>query len=128
MNPVEVDPARIREAPVDSKGRVSVGTDYAGEKVRVAVIEKVDPDPRIDPPTSCEECGDTLGARFTVKDGEALCLPCGGVEPADGPDRVTVCEDCGEMWTGLTTYCDDCGSEKIRQEEAREQAESERSA
>lgn len=41
MDPVEVDPARIREGPVDEKGRVSVGTDYAGETVRVAVIETV---------------------------------------------------------------------------------------
>jgi len=39
MNPIEVDPVDVQERPVDSRGRVSVGTDYAGETVRVAVIE-----------------------------------------------------------------------------------------
>jgi formylmethanofuran dehydrogenase subunit E len=79
MNPVEIDPVDVKERNVDPQGRVSVGTDYSGETVRVAVIETVDQDPRINPPSTCANCGDGLGSRFTVEDGEALCLPCGGV-------------------------------------------------
>lgn len=44
MNPVEVDPVDVLERPVDSKGRVSIGTDKAGKVVRVAVIEIEDRD------------------------------------------------------------------------------------
>jgi len=42
MNSVEVDPVDVKERGVDPQGRVSVGTDYAGETVRVAVIEMID--------------------------------------------------------------------------------------
>ena len=82
MNPVNVDPARIREAPVDDKGRVSVGTDYSGETVRVAVIETVGEDPSVwhcqfcetamraaERPETCVECdveGDALTEWETV--------------------------------------------------------------
>lgn len=44
MKTVEVDPVDVRERPVDSQGRVSVGTGYAGKTVRVAVIETVEDD------------------------------------------------------------------------------------
>lgn len=42
MEPIEVDPVEVLERPVDVKGRVSVGTDRAGQRVRIAVIEVVD--------------------------------------------------------------------------------------
>lgn len=35
-------PDEIKELSADSRGRVNLGTDYAGESVRVAVIEVVD--------------------------------------------------------------------------------------
>jgi len=42
MKSVEVNPVDVKERSVDPQGRVSVGTDYAGETVRVAVIETVE--------------------------------------------------------------------------------------
>jgi hypothetical protein len=44
MKSVEVDPVEVKERGVDPQGRVSVGTGYAGETVRVAVIETVSDD------------------------------------------------------------------------------------
>ena len=41
MKSVAVDPVDVKERNVDPQGRVSVGADYAGETVRVAVIETV---------------------------------------------------------------------------------------
>jgi len=41
MKSVDVDPVDVKERNVDPQGRVSVGMDWAGETVRVAVIETI---------------------------------------------------------------------------------------
>ena len=35
-------PEEIKELKADSRGRVNLGTDYADETVRVAIVETVD--------------------------------------------------------------------------------------
>mgnify|MGYP000335403465 CR=1 FL=1 len=45
---IEVDPVDVIERAADGKGRVTIGSDYAGEDVRVAVIEVVDDDDQDD--------------------------------------------------------------------------------
>lgn len=82
MTTVEVDPVEVRERTADDKGRITLGADYSGETVRVAVLDVPSED--------------------------------------DSERRVTVCEDCGEVWAGLRSHCGDCGSEAIRQVEPRE--------
>ena len=70
MKSVEIDPVDVKERSVDPQGRVSVGTDYASETVRVAVIETVGTDPSVwfcqfcetairsvERPETCVECG-----------------------------------------------------------------------
>lgn len=39
---IEVDATDIVERTADSKGRVAIGPDHAGETVRVAVVETID--------------------------------------------------------------------------------------
>jgi len=39
MDPIEVDPVAVVERTADDKGRVTLGADYAGDTVRVAVVE-----------------------------------------------------------------------------------------
>lgn len=58
MTSVKVDPVDVLERPVDSKGRVSLGTDYAGETVRAAVLDVVSDgqDGERDPVTVCIDC------------------------------------------------------------------------
>ena len=34
-------------------------------------------------------------------------------------NRVTVCDECEAIWEGLTSHCQDCGNEFIRQVEPR---------
>ena len=53
MRSVDVDPVDVKERSVDPQGRVSVGTDYAGETVRVAVVETVGEDPSV---WHCQYC------------------------------------------------------------------------
>jgi len=77
MKSVDVDPVDVKERSVDPQGRVSVGTDWAGETVRVAVIETVGTDPSVwfcqycetamrstDRPETCVEC-DVEGSGLT---------------------------------------------------------------
>jgi hypothetical protein len=37
-------PDEIKELKADSRGRINIGTDYADERVRVAIVEVVDDD------------------------------------------------------------------------------------
>jgi len=62
-------------------------------------------------PEACPDCG-VEGSGL-----DDLGEPHAGVP--SGSTRVTVCDECGEMWDGLTTFCDECGSERIRQETPR---------
>jgi hypothetical protein len=42
MVEIEIDPVEIRERKADDRGRVNLGTDRAGETLRVAVVEVVE--------------------------------------------------------------------------------------
>jgi hypothetical protein len=39
---VDVDPDNIEVLKADDRGRVTIGAEYAGEDVRVAVLEVID--------------------------------------------------------------------------------------
>lgn len=43
MEPIEVEPTDVVEKEVDQYGRISVGREYAGKTLRVAVLEDVTP-------------------------------------------------------------------------------------
>lgn len=79
MEPVEIEPTDVRTGPVDDRGRVSVGTEYSGESVRVAVIETVD--------------ADDDGAIW-------YCQYCETGIDADG--RPDACPECGVEGSGLS--------------------------
>jgi hypothetical protein len=77
----EVDPNDVERRPVDSKGRVSVGTQYAGETVGVAVVEEPDaPEHPEGVPERCADCGGTIGQTFVYSEGQAFHPDCAGVE------------------------------------------------
>lgn len=55
----------------------------AKEKVEGArgTVEAIDSARYEELPTSCSECGSTLGGRYSEdEDGEAICLDCAGIE------------------------------------------------
>jgi rubrerythrin len=96
---VEVDPVDVVERDADSKGRVTVGADYAGETVRVAVLavpsresdsETEDDAERVEA-WLCGSCQQTI-----LSSGEpAECPSCGSSERLDRLDAAHV-EDGGQ--------------------------------
>lgn len=42
MPEITIDAAEIKERKADSKGRVAIGPDHAGDTIRVALVEVVD--------------------------------------------------------------------------------------
>lgn len=79
MDPVQIKPTDVSEGPVDDRGRVSVGTEYAGETVRVAVLETV----------SAEDSDGTVW----------FCQFCDSAYRADS--RPETCPECGVEGDGL---------------------------
>ena len=69
---VKVDPTDVVERPVDGRGRVSVGTDHAGETVRVAVVETVT-ESDTETVYHCKYCD----SGFAVSDRPDQCPECG---------------------------------------------------
>jgi len=80
-----------RSAAAESMG-VSVNTldNYvrtARDKIEAAerTIEAIEEIRHEDLPSTCGNCGDALGGRYTVVDDDPMCLECGGVDPAEIP-------------------------------------------
>jgi formylmethanofuran dehydrogenase subunit E len=54
----------------------------AADKIEAAeeTLETLEEIRHEDLPSRCANCGDALGGRYTVEEGEPFCLPCAGIE------------------------------------------------
>jgi hypothetical protein len=73
----------VIERKADSKGRVAIGTEYAGEEVRIAVLATTDWEHPDGVPDRCAACGGAIGGRFVFEQGSALHVGCSDVEEPD---------------------------------------------
>lgn len=75
---VNVDPSDLVTRKADSKGRVTIGAEYADEEVTVAVVERENETNEYPQPDRCAECGDAI-QEFAIVEGNAVCLDCAGL-------------------------------------------------